>query len=136
MPVRFTTAGDGNLARYRVRERLVGKDLDNDAVGETPKVTGTIALDAAGRHALVVGNNGTIEAAREVGRGRLFATMDYCGFRMGALAAMAALRHLSGLPVPREIILPVEVVHRGNHLPWLVPIEQRPLPDWDALARA
>lgn len=94
------------------------------------------ALDAAGRHALVVGNNGTIEAAREVGRGRLFATMDYCGFRMGALAAMAALRHLSGLPVPREIILPVEVVHRGNHLPWLVPIEQRPLPDWDALVRA
>ena len=56
LPVRFTTAGEGNLARYRVRERLVGKDLDNDAVGETPKVTGTIALDAAGR--IVPGESG------------------------------------------------------------------------------
>lgn len=94
------------------------------------------ALDAAGRQALVVGNNGTIEAAEEIGRGRLLATMDYCGFRMGALAAMAALRHLAGLRVPREIILPAEVVHRGNHLAWLVPVEQRPLPDWDALVGA
>ena len=91
------------------------------------------ALDAAGRRALVVGNNGTIEAAVEIGRGRLLASMDYCGFRMGALAAMAALRHLSGLPVPSEIILPAEVVHQGNHAAWLVPVEQRPLPDWDAL---
>lgn len=94
------------------------------------------ALDTAGRRALVVGNNGTIEAAREIGRGRLLATMDYCGFRMGALAATAALRHLAGHPVPREIILPAEVVHRGNHAAWLLPVEQRPLPDWDAVIRA
>jgi ribose transport system substrate-binding protein len=91
------------------------------------------ALEEAGRQALVVGNNGTVEAAEEIGRGRLLASMDYCGFRMGALAAMAALRHLAGQPVPREIILPAEVVHRGNHAAWLVPVEQRPLPDWDAL---
>jgi ribose transport system substrate-binding protein len=91
------------------------------------------ALDAAGRRALVVGNNGTIEAAEAIGQGRLFASMDYCGFRMGALAAMAALRHLDGAPVPREIILPAEIVHRGNHAAWLVPVEQRPLPDWNAV---
>lgn len=91
------------------------------------------ALEAAGRRALVVGNNGTAEAAAAIGEGRLLASMDYCGFRMGALAAMAALRHLDGLAVPREIILPAEVVHRGNHAAWLVPIEQRPLPDWDAV---
>lgn len=94
------------------------------------------ALDAAGRQALVVGNNGTVDAVREIGRGRMLATMDYCGFRMGALAAMAALRHLSGLTPPREIILPAEVVHRGNHAAWLLPVEQRPLPDWDSLVRA
>jgi ribose transport system substrate-binding protein len=93
------------------------------------------ALDAAGRKVLVVGNNGTIEAAEAIGQGRLLASMDYCGFRMGALAAMAALRHLDGLAVPREIILPAEVVHRGNHAAWLVPIERRPLPDWDAVVQ-
>jgi ribose transport system substrate-binding protein len=88
------------------------------------------ALQAAGRTALVVGNNGTIPAARAVGAGSLLATMDYCGFRMGALAAKAALRHLRGEAVPREIILPAQVIHIGNHAAWLVPVEQRPLPAW------
>lgn len=46
---RFVTKGEGNKARYRVRERLVGKELDNDAVGETPLVKGTIALDKENR---------------------------------------------------------------------------------------
>jgi ribose transport system substrate-binding protein len=90
------------------------------------------ALDAAGRAALVVGNNGTIEAAREVGRGRLLATMDYDGFKMGAIAAMAALRHLAGQPVPRDILLPAQVITRANHAAWLVPIADRPLPPWPA----
>ena len=91
------------------------------------------ALVAAGRRALVVGNNGTIEAAQAIGAGRLLASMDYDGFKMGAIAAMAALRHLAGQPVPREILLPAQVVDRGNHAAWLVPIEDRPLPDWAAM---
>ena len=93
------------------------------------------ALEAAGRQALVVGNNGTIEAAEEIARGRLLATMDYDGQRMGAVAAMAALRHLRGEPVPREILLPAQVVDGANHQAWLVPIEDRPLPAWDAVIR-
>jgi polyisoprenoid-binding protein YceI len=38
----------GTEVRYRVRERLVGKDLDNDAVGATHAVSGQIALAADG----------------------------------------------------------------------------------------
>ena len=91
------------------------------------------ALEAAGRTALVVGINGTIEAAREVGSSRLLATMDYDGFKMGAVAAMAALRYLKGQTLPREILLPAQVIHHGNHTAWLIPIEQRPLPDWDTM---
>ena len=91
------------------------------------------ALEAAGRTAIVVGINGTIEAAKEVGRGRLLATLDYDGFKMGALAAMAAVRHLSGRTLPREILLPAQVIHSGNYPAWLIPIEQRPLPDWDVM---
>src|ERR1041384_6737040 len=34
----------GTEVRYRVRERLIGKDLDNDAVGVTRAVSGQIAL--------------------------------------------------------------------------------------------
>ncbi len=91
------------------------------------------ALEEAGRRALVVGNNGTIEAARAVGEGRLLATMDYDGFKMGCLAATAAIRHLRSLPVPAEILLPAQVIDRRNHAAWLVPIEQRACPDWDAV---
>lgn len=46
--VRYTTTPAGSRARYRVRERLLGRELDNDAVGETTAITGTIALTSAG----------------------------------------------------------------------------------------
>jgi ribose transport system substrate-binding protein len=93
------------------------------------------ALEAAGRRALVVGNNGTIEAAEQIAAGRLLASMDYDGQRMGAVAAMAALRHLRGEAVPREILLPAIPITRANHAAWLVPIDQRPLPQWADIIR-
>lgn len=46
--VRFTVAASGNRARYRVREQLMGRDLPNDAIGETDQVTGAIVIDSAG----------------------------------------------------------------------------------------
>jgi polyisoprenoid-binding protein YceI len=46
--LRFVLAPTGSAARYRVRERLVGRDLPNDAIGETKSLTGTIAFDAGG----------------------------------------------------------------------------------------
>jgi polyisoprenoid-binding protein YceI len=47
--IRFTVAASGNVARYRVREQLMGRDLPNDAVGETGGVSGAIIVDSAGR---------------------------------------------------------------------------------------
>ena len=46
---RFVTAAQGNAARYRIREQLVGVDLPNDAVGETKNVTGVISVDDKGK---------------------------------------------------------------------------------------
>lgn len=46
--VRYITYGESSRARYRVRERLLGRELDNDAVGETADITGSIALDKNG----------------------------------------------------------------------------------------
>ena len=46
---RFVTAPEGNAARYRIREQLVGVDFPNDAVGETKAVTGAIAADKSGK---------------------------------------------------------------------------------------
>ena len=47
--VRLTVASTGNAVRYRVREQLVGRDLPNDAVGETSAISGSIVLDETGR---------------------------------------------------------------------------------------
>jgi polyisoprenoid-binding protein YceI len=45
----FVTAPEGNSARYRVREQLVGFDLPNDAVGLTGGVTGSLIIGADGK---------------------------------------------------------------------------------------
>ncbi len=42
------TLGDGSLARYLIREQLARRDLPNDAIGETPDVSGSIVFDADG----------------------------------------------------------------------------------------
>ncbi|MCL4864464.1 MAG: YceI family protein [Gemmatimonadales bacterium] len=46
---RYVVAPDGNEARYRVREQLVGVSFPNDAVGVTKAITGMITVDPAGR---------------------------------------------------------------------------------------
>ena len=47
--LRFALAPNGNAARYRVREQLVGHDLPNDAIGETTRLTGSISFDSNGK---------------------------------------------------------------------------------------
>lgn len=47
--LRLTVAPEGNEARYRVREQLVGFDLPNDAIGRTSSVTGAITVGPDGR---------------------------------------------------------------------------------------
>lgn len=55
--LQFVVAPSGNEARYRVRERLVGRDLDNDVVGVTKNVTGRLVVESNGR---VVGDSSKI----------------------------------------------------------------------------
>lgn len=45
----FVVAGEGNAARYLIREQLAGFDLPNDAVGVTKDVSGSINLDQSGQ---------------------------------------------------------------------------------------
>jgi polyisoprenoid-binding protein YceI len=47
--LRLVLASTGSAARYRVRERLMGHDFDNDAIGETKNLTGAISFDSNGR---------------------------------------------------------------------------------------
>jgi len=98
-PVRLVVAGENNVARYRVREQLVGFDLPNDAVGVTKDVTGAIVLDEKGnvvpeQSRLVVGVAGlTSDKTRRDGyvRRRLlqtdsFPTVEFVVTRVRGLA--------------------------------------------------
>jgi ribose transport system substrate-binding protein len=55
--------------------------------------------------------------------------------KISAIATEAALRHLRGEMVPREIILPTQIVDRGNCDAWDVPLERRQCPAWSDVVR-
>ncbi len=94
------------------------------------------ALEAAGR-ALppIVGVNAVPDAIAAIKSGKLLATASFDAMKMACLATEAAVRHLRGETVPREIILPVEIVDRANCAVWDLPFEARALPVWDAIIK-
>ena len=122
--VRFVLAPTGNAVRYRVRERLVGRDLPNDAVGETKSITGKIAIDASGKvireASKFVVNAGTFvsDENRRDGyvRGRLLEAEKYPDI----VLVPTEVRGVS-LPLPTSGTRPIEVAGdltvRGVTLP-------------------
>ena len=91
------------------------------------------ALEAAGRRIPVIGVNAVPEAITALKTGRLLATVDFDALKISSIAAEAAIRHLRGQPVPREIELPVQIVDAANCGPWDKPLEERECPHWDAV---
>jgi ribose transport system substrate-binding protein len=94
------------------------------------------ALQAAGRSALVVGVNAIPDAIAAIKAGTLLATADFNAMNLGVLAAECAVRRLRGEAVPREIMLPTEIVDRSNVGAWDLPYEQRACIEWAAAIRA
>ena len=82
----------------------------------------------------IVGVNAVPAAIDAIKAGSMLATASFDAMKMACLAAEAALRHLRGERVPREIMLPVEIVDRANCAAWDRPFEARDLPLWDDIA--
>lgn len=93
------------------------------------------ALLAAGRTAQVVGINGLPQAIGHIERGTMLASADFSAFTIAAIATRAVLRHLAGQKVPREIMVPAELIDRGNCARWKVPFAERPCPAWEEIVR-
>ena len=83
----------------------------------------------------IVGVNAVPAAIDAIKTGAMLATASFDAMKMACLAAEAALRHLRGERVPREIMLPVEIVDRANCAAWDKPFEARSLPVWDEVVR-
>ena len=89
------------------------------------------ALEATrDRKPLVVGVNAVPEAITAINAGRMLATASFDAMTMSAIATEAALRHLRGETVPREIILPVQIVDAANCAKWDLPFTARSCPSW------
>lgn len=120
-------------ARDAVRAHLASAHAPIDAVlaANDAMALGAIeALDAAGMRASVVGVNAVPDAIDALKRGTLLATADFDALKISCVATEAAIRHLRGETVPREIILPVQVVDRVNYKAWDHPLEARACPRW------
>jgi len=93
------------------------------------------ALEAAGRSAAVVGVNALPDAITAIKRGKLLATVDFDALKIACIAAEAAIRHLRGQPVPRDIELPVQIVDAANCQTWDRPLEERECPRWEDVVK-
>jgi len=122
-----------------------GKRAMQALLAEVPRIDGVAAtndsmalgaleaLAAAGVTAKVVGINAIPDAVGAIKAGRLLASADFDAFKISCIATEAALRYLRGKSVPKQILLPVQVVHGDNCAPWDRSIEARECPDWDTL---
>lgn len=109
-------------------ERLDGVVAANDLMA----LAVIAVLRDASRAARVVGVNAIPEAVAAIKSGALLATADFSALNLGALATESAIRRARGEAVPREILLPVEIVDRNNVNTWDRPYEERPCVEWKA----
>ena len=124
-------------AARREMSRVLASGMAFDAIlaANDAMALGSIdALEAAGKPLPPnVGVNAVPDAIAAIKAGKLLATASFDAMKMACLATEAAVRHLRGESVPREITLPVEIVDRANCAAWDLPFEARGLPVWDAV---
>ena len=122
-------AMDAFLDRSRVAPFAVLAANDAMALGALA------ALEARGMRAIVTGVNALPDAIRAIKRGTMLATADFDALKISCIATEAAIRHVRGEWVPREIMLPVQIVDRSNYAPWDKPLEERECPRWEEATR-
>ncbi len=125
------------LPAVQVMENLMQRFPEVDGVfsANDDMAVGIVeALEAAGRggKTKVVGIDAIPDAADAILKGRMLASADFSGHDQGYLAVTAAVKHLRGEKIPKEITLPVKIVTKENAKGWTLPVEEKAVPDWNA----
>lgn len=135
--VRYTVAATGNSARYRVREQLMGKDLPNDAIGETTEIEGMITVDST-TGAIVAGQSKFViktgafksDADRRDGyvRGRLLEAAKYptVEFVPTGVRGLTAASAMASGPKTFELIGDLTVKGVTHPTTWKITAQQAP----------
>ena len=122
----------------RVMEKLLGEHSAIDAVlsaNDSMALGALEALKAANRTSIVIGINGILPAVKQIEAGTILASVDFNMFKIGCTATRAAVRYLKKEPLPEKVMLPAEVIDKSNYKAWLVPVDQRPCPEWADIVR-
>lgn len=127
------------LQALQVMENLIQSNPSIDGVMAAADVMafGAIeALEAAGKKSTkVVGIGGVPESIEAIKAGRLLATAEFNGYKMGCLATMAAVRNLRKETVPDTIVIKGIVIDKTTTGPFEVPAEKRTCPKWEDYAK-
>jgi ribose transport system substrate-binding protein len=129
------------LPAVQVMENLMQRfpEIDGVVAANDDMAVGIVeALEAAGRggKTKVVGIDAIPDAADAIVKGRMLASADFSGHDQGFLAVTATVKHLRGEKIPKDISLPVVIVNQSNAKTWTVPVEEKPVPDWDKVVAA
>ena len=91
--------------------------------------------DGGHREVPIIGANVTPAGVELIKQGKMIASAAFDALSMGAVAAHAAFRHLDGDKVPREILLPAELVDTQNLGDWDCDYDKRKAVSWEAAIR-
>ncbi|WP_068118744.1 sugar ABC transporter substrate-binding protein [Tropicimonas marinistellae] len=109
--------------------------LDGAMVANDFMALGVIeAIRRAGRSMPVVSVNAMPQAISALLSGALLATAAFDAMKIACAGTLATIRLLEGKQIPREIILPVEIVTAENCADWNRDYNDRPLPTWEEVA--
>jgi ribose transport system substrate-binding protein len=98
-------------------------------------VLDALAAEGSPKLPMVTGVNAVPEAINAIKAGLMLATANFDAMAMCCVATEAAIRYLRGETVPREIILPVQIIDASNVSKWSLPFEARPCPSWQDVIR-
>lgn len=127
-------SGDYQRAPARdVMRALLARHADIDGIVSANDMMSLGIVDAlneAGRSIPLVSINGTPDAVTAVKAGAMLSTTDFSTLSFGAIATEAALRYITGKPVPPEIMLPAQIIDASNVAAWDKPYEKRDCLTW------
>ncbi len=85
------------------------------------------AMEKVGKRIPIIGVNAMPLAIDAIKEGKLLASAAFDAMKIACVSTLAVIRILEGKPVPKQIMLPVDIVDSHNLMDWDLPYQERPL---------